>query len=80
MKAKVLKQIISGGEKLSIGDIVEVSGWKNVKSLASTRYIELLEETPVKAEPQREKPVAEKAVAKKAVAKKATVKKAAKKK
>lgn len=80
MKARVLKQIINDGKKISIGDIVEVGSWRNIKSLANTRYIELIEETPVKSEPQREKPVAEKAVAKKAVAKKATVKKAAKKK
>jgi hypothetical protein len=70
MKAKVLKQIISGGKKLTIGDIVEVSSWKNIKSLTNTRYIELIEESQVEVKTPEVKKVVKKAVAKKAVAKK----------
>jgi hypothetical protein len=51
MKAKVLKTMTSLGEVLQSGDIVDVSKWRNVKSLVSARYIELVEDkTPVKSE------------------------------
>lgn len=75
MKARILKQIISGGKKLSIGDIVEIDGWRNVKSLTNTRYIELIEEAQVEVETPEVKKVVKKAVAKKAVAKKTAAKK-----
>lgn len=51
MKAKVLKTLTSLGEVLQSGDIVDVSGWRNVKALVSARYIELVgDNTPVKSE------------------------------
>lgn len=70
MKAKVLKQIITDGKKLIIGEIVDVSSWKNIKSLSNARYIELIEESKLEVETPEEKKVVKKAVAKKAVAKK----------
>jgi hypothetical protein len=64
MKAEILKPINVGDSLLSHGDIVDVSGWRNIKSLANSRYIRIIEEEikPVKAEV---KPKAKKAVASK---------------
>ena len=72
MKAKLLKKITSDGKELSIGDIVNVDSWRNVKSLVNSRYIELIEESSVKKAP-------EESVEKKVVAKKATAKPTVKK-
>ena len=64
MKAEILKPINVGDNLLSHGDIVDVSEWRNIKSLANSRYIRIIEEEikPVKAEV---KPKAKKAVASK---------------
>ena len=64
MKAEILKPINVGDSLLSHGDIVDVSGWRNIKSLANSRYIRIIEEEvkPAKAEV---KPKAKKAVASK---------------
>ena len=67
MKAKLLKTITSDGKTLSIGDVVNVDNWRNLKSLVKTKYIELIEETPVKKSP--EETVEKKVVTKKTVTK-----------
>ena len=58
MKAQILKRLVSLGETLEVGDIVDVSNWRHTKSLVSNRYIKIVEETkPVaktKAEPKVE--------------------------
>ena len=71
MKAKILKKIaLSDGSILNPGDIANVSGWRNAKSLASNRYIAFLEEKAVKAPATTEEtPVEKKPRAKKATAK-----------
>lgn len=52
MKVKVLKRMTSLGKELNPGDIVDASGWRHTKSLASNRYIEILSnEVPVKSAP-----------------------------
>jgi hypothetical protein len=50
MKAKLLKRMVSLGEQLEVGDIVDVSTWRLTKSLVSNRYIVLVEDEPVKIE------------------------------
>lgn len=54
MKAQILKAMISDGKLLQTGDIVDVSGWRHAKTLASNRYIKLIDETA-----KVEKPVVE---------------------
>ena len=54
MKAKLLKSMVIAGESIAAGEIVDVSGWRNAKSLESLRYIAFV------AEPS-EKPKAVKA-------------------
>lgn len=55
MKARILKRMVSLGETLEIGAIVDVSTWKNPKGLVSTRYIEFVkDEAKPKAEPKVE--------------------------
>lgn len=50
MKAQVMKKLVSDGKELQIGDIVDVSGWRNAKALESNRYIRFVteEELPKK--------------------------------
>jgi hypothetical protein len=45
MKAQILKKMISDGNTLQPGDIVDVSGWRHAKTLASNRYIKMIYET-----------------------------------
>jgi hypothetical protein len=57
MKAQILKRMISLGETLEVGDIVDVTNWRHTKGLVNNRYIKLIEEEvkPVakaKAEPK----------------------------
>jgi hypothetical protein len=52
MKAKILKPLVSDGKKLTLGSIVDVSGWRNAKTLVAGRYIEFLEESAEEAEPK----------------------------
>jgi hypothetical protein len=49
MKAQILKSMIVNGRKLVAGDIVEVEGWRYIKSLSSNRYIKLIEDDAPKA-------------------------------
>ena len=47
MKAKLLKRMTVEGKIIDAGQVIEVKGWKNLKTLISGRYIEVvLEETP----------------------------------
>jgi hypothetical protein len=39
MKAKLLKKMIVDGKSLPAGSVLDVSGWRNAKSLESMRYI-----------------------------------------
>lgn len=55
MKAKLLKRMTVNGETHNAGKIIEVGGWKNIKTLISNRYIEvILEEEKPKVEPKVE--------------------------
>jgi len=59
MKAQILKRLVSLGETLEVGDIVDVSNWRHTKGLVNSRYIKIIEEEtkPVakkKAEPKVE--------------------------
>jgi hypothetical protein len=51
MKAQILKQLVSLGKTLEVGDIADVSSWKNIKALENNRYIKIIHEDskPVKA-------------------------------
>jgi hypothetical protein len=62
MKAQILKTMISDGKTLQPGDIVDVSGWRHAKTLASNRYIKIVDETA-----KVEKPVVEAKIEKPAV-------------
>lgn len=44
MKAKILKTLTHNGEVLQSGTIVDVSTWRNTRSLESSRYITFLTE------------------------------------
>ena len=60
MKAKLLKPMVVNGESLLAGTVVDVSGWRNYRSLESMRYLAFIYEEEVKAE----KPKVTKATAK----------------
>jgi recombinational DNA repair protein RecT len=60
MKAKILKKLTHDGKELEQGTIVDVSGWRNAKSLEGSRYITFVTEEEVKAvEPKVKKVTAE---------------------
>jgi hypothetical protein len=65
MKAEILKPMTVGDSSLFYGDIVDVSGWRNIKSLANSRYIRIIEEEEIKPVKAEVKPKAKKAVASK---------------
>jgi hypothetical protein len=51
MRAQLLKNMLIDGETVPAGTILDVSGWRNVKSLESMRFITFVteaEETPKK--------------------------------
>ncbi len=50
MKAKILKNLTVNGKEIKSGTVVDVSEWRNAKSLEGSRYITFLyeEETPKK--------------------------------
>lgn len=77
MKAKVLKKIISDGKSLNLGDTVDVSNWRNAKTLIAGRYIEILDEEIKEVKPNKETlpVVAEVATAKPKTTDKITTKK-----
>jgi hypothetical protein len=50
MKAKLLKTLTVDGKQLLTGSIVDVSGWRNAKSLESSRYITFVVEEEIQKE------------------------------
>lgn len=59
MKAQILKRMVSLGQNLEVGDIVDVTNWRHTKGLVNNRYIKLIVEevkpvAKVKAEPKVE--------------------------
>jgi hypothetical protein len=59
MKAQILKRLVSLGQNLEVGDIVDVTSWRHTKGLVNNRYIKLIEEeakpiAKTKAEPKVE--------------------------
>ena len=47
MKAKLLKPMVVNGESLVAGTVVDVSGWRNYRSLESMRYLAFIYEEEV---------------------------------
>jgi hypothetical protein len=47
MKAKLLKQMTVNGESLVAGTVVDVSGWRNYRSLESMRYLAFIADEEV---------------------------------
>ena len=50
MKAKILKTLTVNGKELLSGTIVDVSGWRNAKSLEGSRYITFVYEEEINKE------------------------------
>ena len=51
MKAKILKRLTNeDGKQLEIGDIVDVSKWRNTKALIGSRYITFVTEEETNTE------------------------------
>jgi hypothetical protein len=48
MKAKILKTLIVDGKELLSGTIVDVSGWRNAKTLEGSRYITFVYDEEIK--------------------------------
>jgi hypothetical protein len=60
MKAKLLKRMTVNGTLHDAGQVIEVGGWKNIKTLISNRYIEvILEEEKPKVLPKAKTEVKE---------------------
>lgn len=57
MKAKILKTLTVDGKQLLSGTIVDVSGWRNAKTLEGSRYITFVSEEEIK---ETSKPKAQK--------------------
>ena len=54
MKAKILKTLTVEGKQLLSGTIVDVSGWRNAKSLEGSRYITFVSDAEITAtEPKK---------------------------
>lgn len=53
MKAKILKKLTHDGKELEAGIIVDVSTWRNAKTLEGSRYITFVTEEEVKAESKK---------------------------
>ena len=53
MKAKILKKLVSNGKELEIGTIVDVSTWRNAKTLEGSRYITFVTEEEAKTETKK---------------------------
>jgi protein-arginine kinase len=60
MKAKILKRLTNDGKELEVGTIVDVSEWRNARSLEGSRYITFVSEEEAKAaEPKVKKATVE---------------------
>lgn len=55
MKAKILKTLTVDGKELLTGTIVDVSGWRNAKSLEGSRYITFVDDEEIKKETTKSK-------------------------
>jgi hypothetical protein len=54
MKAKILKTLTVDGKELLSGTIVDVSGWRNAKTLEGSRYITFVSDSEItKTEPKK---------------------------
>jgi hypothetical protein len=69
MLALVKKTMQSDAGTLQAGDTVDVSTWRNVKSLISNRYIELIHDAPAPKAKKAEEPKVEESKAEKEEAK-----------
>lgn len=47
MKAKILKTLTVNGKELKSGTVVDVSEWRNAKSLEGSRYITFVHEEEI---------------------------------
>ncbi len=61
LKAKLLKKMTVDGKDLQAGTIVDVSGWRNYRSLESMRYIAFVADEEVVETSKVEKPKVTKA-------------------
>lgn len=55
MKAKILKKLVFEDKTLMPGDIVDVSKWRNARTLEGSRYITFVEEETPKVTPKKSK-------------------------
>lgn len=55
MKAKILKTLTVDGKELLSGTIVDVSGWRNAKTLEGSRYITFVQDEEKPATPSKAK-------------------------
>jgi hypothetical protein len=55
MKAKILKTLTVNGKEMLSGTIVDVSGWRNAKTLEGSRYITFVYEEEIKKETTKPK-------------------------
>jgi len=55
MKARILKRLTDSGKTLEVGDIVDVSNWRNTKTLISGRYLEITHEQAEEKKPSTAK-------------------------
>jgi hypothetical protein len=53
MKAKILKKLTHDGKDLEVGSIVDVSTWRNARSLEGSRYITFVTEEQAKVETKK---------------------------
>ena len=55
MKARILKKLTHNGVELESGTIVDVSTWRNAKTLEGSRYITFVSDAEVVTEAKTEK-------------------------
>jgi len=51
MKARVLKKITADGKILNVGEIADITQWRNARTLLSGRYLEILDEQAEEKKP-----------------------------
>jgi hypothetical protein len=61
MKAKILKTLTVDGKELLQGTIVDVSEWRNAKTLEGSRYITFVFEEEIKKETTKAKVIKDEA-------------------
>lgn len=45
MFARIRKTMVADGKVLKVGDVADISTWRNAKALVNNRYVEILNET-----------------------------------